>query len=326
MTKKYDIVGIGNAIVDVISACDEDFITSNQMRKGTMALIDESQAESLYDKMGSATECSGGSVANSLAGLAQLGAKTAFIGKVKNDQLGRIFRHDMKALGIDFIGEPAAKGKPTARCLISVTPDGERTMNTYIGACADVQPEDIDGHVIKEAKYLLIEGYLWDQPHAKQAIRQAMELAKINGAKIAFSLSDVFCVERHRTEFQQLVAHEIDVLFANEGELQSLYQKPTFDENLAELRGKVELACVTRGGNGSLLITKDTDTVIAPAKVHEVVDSTGAGDLYAAGVLFGLSQGWSLDKAGALGSQCAADIIQQFGARPQRPLKRHLAA
>jgi sugar/nucleoside kinase (ribokinase family) len=326
MTKKYDVVGIGNAIVDVISACEEEFLVTHAMRKGTMALIDEGQAESLYDQMGSATECSGGSVANSLAGLAQLGAKTAFIGKVKNDQLGRIFRHDMKAIGIDFIGEPAAKGKPTARCLICVTPDGERTMNTYIGACADVQPDDIDGEVIKQGKYLLIEGYLWDQPHAKQAIRQAIELAKMNGVKIAFSLSDVFCVERHRTEFQQLVAHEIDVVFANERELMALYEYPTLERCIAHIREHTELACITRHEHGSILVTRETDTLILPTKVAEVVDSTGAGDLYAAGVLFGLSQGWSLEKSGNLGSQCAADIIQQFGARPQRPLKRHLAA
>lgn len=326
MTKKYDVVGIGNAIVDVISACEEEFLTQHQMRKGTMALIDEAQAEYLYDQMGAATECSGGSVANTLAGMAQLGAKTAFIGKVKNDQLGRIFRHDMKAIGIDFIGEPAQKGKPTARCLISVTPDGERTMNTYIGACADVQPEDIDGEVLKQGKYLLIEGYLWDQPHAKQAIRQAIELAKQSDVKIAFSLSDVFCVERHRTEFQQLVAHELDIVFANEHELLALYEYPTLERCMAHLREHVELACVTRGGKGSFMLTPEVDTVIAPAPVHEVVDSTGAGDLYAAGVLYGLSQGWPLERAGALGSRCAADIIQQFGARPQRPLKRLLAA
>jgi sugar/nucleoside kinase (ribokinase family) len=324
--KTYDVIGIGNAIVDVISACSEEFITHHQMKKGTMALIDEARAEELYDEMGAATECSGGSVANSLAGLAQLGAKTAFMGKVRNDQLGRIFRHDMQAIGIHFVGEPAVKGKPTARCLICVTPDGQRTMNTYIGACADVLPEDINGHIIAQGKYLFIEGYLWDQPHAKQAIRQAIELAQQHNTKIAFSLSDVFCVERHRTEFQQLVAQACDVVFANEHELQSLYELPSLEENIAQLRTQAALACVTRSEKGSLLITADQTLTIAAEPVAQVVDSTGAGDLYAAGVLYGLTQGWSLEDAGKLGARCAADIIQQIGARSQKPLNRHLAA
>lgn len=326
MTSKYDIVGIGNAIVDVISHCTEDFIEAQGMQKGTMALIDEARAEQLYAQMGSATECSGGSVANSLAGLAMLGARTAFIGKVRNDQLGSIFRHDMEAIGIDFVTPAAVKGKPTARCLICVTPDGERTMNTYIGACADVRPEDINGEIIKQGKYLLIEGYLWDQPPAKQAIRQAVELAKLAGVKVAFSLSDLFCVERHREEFQQLINTSFDIVFANEKELMALYQHDTLMENMNALRGKVELGCVTRHELGSVLLTSEGDIDISPVRVAEVIDSTGAGDLYAAGVLYGLSQGWPLEQAGKLGSQCAADIIQQLGARPQRPLKRHLAA
>lgn len=324
--KKYDIVGVGNAIVDVLSQSEEVLLEKYGMRKGTMALINEAQAEEIYDDMGVATECSGGSVANTLAGLAQLGAKTAFIGKVRNDQLGRIFRHDMEAIGIDFVTPAATKGKPTARCLICVTPDGERTMNTYIGACAEVQPEDIDGNTVQQGKYLLIEGYLWDQPAAKQAIRQAIELAKQAGTKIVFSLSDLFCVERHRPEFQQLVEHECDIVFANEAELLALYELGSFEESINHIRGKVELACITRHAHGSVLVTSQGDVPIQPVKVSEVVDSTGAGDLYAAGVLYGLSQGWTLEQAGNLGSRCAADIIQQMGARPQRPLKRHLAA
>ncbi len=324
--KKYDIVGIGNAIVDVISQCEESLLQKYAMHKGSMALINEAQAEDIYDDMGAATECSGGSVANTLAGVAQLGAKSAFIGKVRNDQLGRIFRHDMEATGIDFVTPAATKGKPTARCLICVTSDGERTMNTYIGACAEVQPEDIDGATVQQGSYLLIEGYLWDQPAAKQAIRQAIELAKQAGSKIVFSLSDLFCVERHRAEFQQLVEHECDIIFANEAELLALYELGNFEASLAHIRGKVELACITRGAQGSVLVTAEGDTVIQPVKVAQVMDSTGAGDLYAAGVLYGLSQGWTLAQAGELGSQCAADIIQQMGARPQKPLKRHLAA
>jgi len=324
-TTLYDIVGIGNAIVDVLSHCDDTFILEQSMRKGTMALIDKGQSEALYGKMGPATECSGGSVANSLAGLAQLGAKTAFIGCVRDDQLGRIFRHDMESIGIDFLTPAKQGGKPTASCMIFVTPDGERTMNTYIGACADLQPEDIDAAAIQSTKYLLIEGYLWDQEPAKQAIRQALHLAREAGAKIAFSLSDIFCVERHREEFQHLIEHSLDIVFANERELMSLYQQPTLEANMNMLRNKVSLACVTRHELGSILMTANDDITIAPVNVPKVVDSTGAGDLYAAGMLYGLVREWPLDKAGHLASQCAADIIQQVGARATQPLNRHVA-
>ena len=326
MTKLYDIVGIGNAIVDVLSHCDDSFLEAQNMSKGTMALVDKGQAEDLYSRMGPATECSGGSVANSLAGLAQLGAKTAFIGCVKNDQLGKIFRHDMEAIGIDFPTPSKTAGKPTANCMIFVTPDGERTMNTYIGACADLQPEDVDASIIRAGNYLLIEGYLWDQDAAKQAIRQALAIAKESGAKIAFSLSDVFCVERHRDEFLHLVEHSIDILFANEAELQSLYQQESFEANCDILRGKVELACITRGEQGSLLLHASGDVVVDPVRVDKVMDSTGAGDLYAAGMLYGLSHGWSLKDSGMLASKCAADIIMQIGARAIHPLNRHLQA
>lgn len=326
MTKQIDIVGIGNAIVDVLSHCDERFLEEQNMRKGTMALVDKGQAEALYDKMGPATECSGGSVANSLAGIAQLGGKTAFIGCVRDDQLGKIFRHDMESIGVRFVTPSRKGGKPTASCMLFVTPDGERTMNTYLGACAELQPEDIDTETIKAGRYLLIEGYLWDPEPAKQAIRQALSVARESGAKVAFSLSDVFCVERHREEFKKLVTNSIDILFANEAELASLYQKDSFEENLEVLRGKVDLACITRGEKGSILVTPERDVTIKPVRVSKVVDSTGAGDLYAAGMLYGLSQGWSLEDAGTLASKCAADIISQIGARATQPLNRHLAA
>lgn len=326
MSKNYQVTGIGNAIVDVLSHCEESFITEQKMTKGTMALIDASQAEGLYEKMGPATECSGGSVANSLAGLAQLGAKTAFIGKVRDDQLGKIFRHDMEAIGIDFPTPSEVKGKPTARCLICVTPDSERTMNTYIGACADIEPADIDGNLIKDSDILLIEGYLWDAEAAKQAIRQAVELANQSGTKVAFSLSDVFCVERHRDEFKTLIRDYVDILFANEDEIESLVQKGSLQENIQAIRGDVETVCITRGELGSIIVQGDKTYEIPAADIKgRIVDSTGAGDLYAAGVLYGIANGWNLQKAGELGSHCAADIIQQMGARSQQPLNRHVA-
>lgn len=324
--RKYHVTGIGNAIVDVLSHCDEKFIVEQRMAKGTMALIDESQAVALYDKMATAVECSGGSVANSLAGMAQLGAKTAFIGKVRNDQLGRIFRHDMKSINVDFPTPEAESGKPTARCLICVTPDGERTMNTYIGVCADIEPEDIDAQLIKDAQVMLIEGYLWDQDSAKQAIRQAVEIAKQAGTKVAFSLSDVFCVDRHRDEFKALIRDYVDILFANESEIASLGQQNSLQANIATIADEVDIACVTRNELGSLIISEGKQYEISPASLNgAVVDSTGAGDLYAAGVLYGITHGWSLEKAGALGSRCAADIIQQMGPRSQEPLNRHVA-
>lgn len=324
--KKYDVVGIGNAIVDALSHCDESFIIEQSMEKGSMMLIDGDRSDELYRKMGPATECSGGSVANSLAGLAQLGAKTAFMGIVKQDQLGKIFRHDMEAIGIDFVGQPRAKGKATASCLIFVTPDGERTMNTYIGACAEITPEDIDEAVIKEGKILFIEGYLWDQEPAKAAIRKALDAASASGAKLAFSLSDVFCVERHRADFQALVKEKLDVLFANEKELLSLYETEDFDAAIRQLQQQVETAFITRHDKGSIVVTPEKTMRIAPDPVQQVVDTTGAGDLYAAGALYGLVRGWGLEQSGRLGSRCATDIIQQMGARALQPLDRHLAA
>ena len=320
----YAVTGIGNAIVDVLSHCKENFIEENGMTKGTMALIDENQAIALYDKLGPAKECSGGSVANTLAGMAQLGAKTAFIGRVRDDQLGKIFRHDMESIGIHFPTPAATKGKPTARCLVCVTPDSERTMNTYIGACADITPEEIDGNLIKQAKILMIEGYLWDQEAAKQAIRQAVELARQAGTKVAFSLSDVFCVERHRSEFKALIRDYVDILFANQAELNSLCENDVLQENLETIRPQVDIACITRHELGSVILNGEATHEIPVGEVQgRIVDSTGAGDLYAAGVLYGISEGWELPKAGRLGSACAADIIQQLGARSQAPLERH---
>lgn len=324
--KKYHVTGIGNAIVDVLAHCEESFIADEGMTKGTMALIDEHQAVSLTEKMNNPTTMSGGSVANSLAGLAQLGARTAFIGKVRNDTLGSEFREGMEKEGINFPTPAATHGKPTARCLISVTPDGERTMNTYIGVCADIAPEDIDASLIQDAQVMLIEGYLWDQDSAKQAITQAVEIAKQAGTKVAFSLSDVFCVDRHREEFQNLIRDYVDILFANEGEMMSLGQQDTIEANIALYTNQTEMVCTTLGDKGSIIAVGDERHPIAPATLDgEVIDMTGAGDLYAAGVLYGITHGMSLADAGALGSKCAADIIQQMGPRAQVALERHVA-
>jgi sugar/nucleoside kinase (ribokinase family) len=324
--RKYHVTGIGNAIVDVLSHCQEDFIVNEGMTKGTMALVDEIQAQALYEKMEETVEMSGGSVANSLAGLAQLGARTSFIGKVRNDTLGASFRDGMESIGIHFTTPSATGGKPTARCLISVTPDGERTMNTYIGICADITPEEIDIELIKNAQMLLIEGYLWDQESAKQAIRQAVEIARQAETKVAFSLSDVFCVDRHRDEFKALIRDYVDILFANEGEIASLGHGAEWEDTIALYANQVETLCATKGENGSVILHQGERFEIPAATVAgEVVDLTGAGDLYAAGVLYGLTHGMDIAKAGELGSKCAADIIQQMGPRSQQPLDRHVA-
>lgn len=327
MTKEYHVTAVGNAIVDVLSHVEEDFLIENRMVKSTMQLIDEAQAELIYKKMGSSVECSGGSAANSLAGMAELGAKTAFIGRVRNDELGRIYRHDMESIGINFPTPDATTGKPTARCLICVTPDGERTMNTYIGVCADIEPEDIDIDLIQGAQILLIEGYIWDQETAKQAIRQAVEIARQAGTKVAFSLSDVFCVDRHRDEFKALIRDYVDILFANEAEISALGQEKALMDNVNMFADQVEVLCATRGELGSLIVSEGKTYEIKPSAIEgRVMDLTGAGDLYAAGVLYGITHGWDLQKAGELGSKCAGDIIQQMGPRSQQPLKRHLAA
>ena len=317
----YDVCGIGNAIVDVLATTSEEFITEHGLMKGGMMLIDEQRAEYLYDYMGEATECSGGSVANSMAGIASLGGMPAFIGKVKQDVLGEIFRHDMRAIGVHFDTKASTQGKATARCYIFVTPDAQRTMNTYIGACAEIFKDDINDALIGHSKVTYVEGYLWDQPNAKEAILKALEVAKARNRKVAFTLSDVFCVERHRDEFWQLIESHIDILFANERELLSLVQTEDFDAAKEKIRGKCEIIALTRSEKGSLIVTKDETINIEAGKNLKVVDSTGAGDLYASGFLYGYTQGWGLQKCGELGSKCASYIIQQFGARPQTTLK-----
>lgn len=317
---QFDVAGIGNAIVDVLNFTDEAFLEKQVLGKGSMMLVDEARAAALYRQIGTATECSGGSVANTMAGMASLGAKTAFIGKVSSDQLGAIFTHDLKSVGVHFGTKPATSGPSTANCLIYVTPDAQRTMATYIGACTLVSEADIDPQVISNAAITYIEGYLWDTENAKAAIRKAIDLARKADRKIAFTLSDVFCVDRHRDEFHQLIRHDIDILFANEAELQSLYLTEDFDAAINQLRGLCDVAAVTRSEKGCVVVTADAVEAVPTHPVGNIVDTTGAGDLFASGFLFGLTRGWDLKACAALGNRCAGEIITQLGARSMKPL------
>lgn len=326
MTKKYDVVAIGNAIVDVLAFADDAFITKQEMRKGTMQLINAERAEGLYGAMGQATEVSGGSAANTLAGMADLGAKTAFIGKVNKDELGRIFRHDMNAIGVEFTTPDATNGIPTARCLIVVTNDGQRTMNTFLGAAGEIHKDDVDTSLIENAQIFYGEGYMWDLEVTKEALRHAFATARKAGTKIAFTLSDVFCVERSREDYIQMIKDDFDILFCNHEEAKSLYPGKSLEEILDILQGQCEVIAVTCGSKGSVILTPKERITVDAIWVNEVVDTTGAGDLYAAGFLYGFTKGLSLAECGRLGSACASDIITHLGARAQKPLKRLLAA
>ncbi|MCB1443686.1 MAG: adenosine kinase [Methyloceanibacter sp.] len=318
--KTYDVVGIGNAIVDIIARCDDAFLSKRDLDKGFMRLIDADDAASLYEEMGPATERSGGSVANSIAGLASFGASCGFIGRVAADQFGGIFRHDIRSLGIEYTTEPAVDGQPTARCLILVTPDGERTMNTFLGASVDLTAADIDPHLIGAAKFVYLEGYLFDKDAAKSAFHEAARLAKESGAKVALSLSDPFCVDRHREDFRALVKDGADIVFANEKEITSLYETNTFLEAADAALQDCEMAVLTRSEAGSLIVSSGETTEIPADPVSQVVDATGAGDLYAAGFLYGLARRLPLETCGRLGSLAAAEAISHIGARPEANL------
>ena len=315
-TAKYDVVGIGNAIVDVLAHADDNFLRSHELAKGAMTLIDSETAASLYEEMGSAVECSGGSAANTIAGLASLGGKGAFVGKVRDDQLGAIFRHDIRTLGVGFDTLLAQSGTPTARCLIFVTPDAQRTMLTYLGACVDLGPDDIDPGVIEDSKVCYLEGYLFDPPQAKEAFVKASEIAHGAGRLVSLSLSDAFCVGRYRDEFRDLVKNHVDVLFANEDEINSLYETKTFDEALQHVREDCEVAALTRGENGAVIVSGDEVHVLDAESVANLADTTGAGDAFAAGFLFGFTREMPLDKCGRIGAIVAAETIQHLGARP----------
>jgi sugar/nucleoside kinase (ribokinase family) len=317
----FDVVGVGNAIVDVLAHADDRALQELGLDKGVMTLVDADRAEAIYARMPPGVECSGGSVANSIAGIAALGGRAAYIGKIRDDQLGAVFRHDLRSQGVTFDTPAATDGPPTARCLVFVTLDAQRTMQTYLGACVELGPQDIDGDVIAAAKVTYLEGYLWDPPAAKAALRKAARTAHGAGRKVAFSLSDPFCVQRHRGEFLELISDHVDVLFANEAEIALLFETD-FDESLRRLRGMVEVAAVTRGARGSVVAGGDEVVVLGAEPVERVVDTTGAGDLYAAGFLRGYTAGASLKDSGRLAGLCAAEIISHMGARPAVDLAR----
>jgi sugar/nucleoside kinase (ribokinase family) len=320
-----DVVGIGNAIVDVIAHAEEEFLTREGLVKGTMTLIDAPRAEALYQMMGPAIETSGGSAGNTMAGLASLGGSGAYIGKVRDDLLGQVFRHDITAIGVRFETLAASDGPGTARCLILVTPDGQRTMNTYLGACIELGPADIDPDIIAAARITYLEGYLFDPPQAQEAFRKAAAIAHAAGRKVALSLSDPFCVGRHRAAFRELVDGHVDVLFANEAEICSLYETADFATAAAAVRGHVGIAALTRSAAGSVILADGAQHHIAAAPVTRVVDTTGAGDLYASGFLYGLTRDLPLPACGSIGSLCAAEIISHFGARPEANLAQLVA-
>lgn len=315
---RFDVLCVGNAIVDVLAHADDSFLDQWGLVKGTMSLIDADRAAELYAAMGPGVEMSGGSAANTAAGVASFGGRVAFIGKVADDQLGEVFAHDLRASGVHFEVPAAPVGSPpTARCLVLVTGDAQRTLNTHLGVSSDIASGDIDPGVVAEAGIVYCEGYLWDRPAAKEAITGVMDLAAAAGRTVAFTLSDPFCVDRHRDEFLDLVEHRVDLLFANEAEIMSLYGVNTFDEAADAVSGHVGLACLTRSELGSVVVTASGERVAVPAHpVEEVVDTTGAGDLFAAGFLVGHARGLPLAECARLGSLAAAEVISHVGARP----------
>jgi sugar/nucleoside kinase (ribokinase family) len=313
---RYDVVGIGNAIVDIIGRCDEAFLAEVGVAKGSMRLVDADEIKKIYSAMGPAVEISGGSAANTIAGIASFGGQAAFIGTVANDEFGRIFTHDIRSVGVTFDAPPISNGTPTSRSLILVTPDGERTMNTYLGISTNFGEAQIDLDMIRAASILYLEGYLFDEPQAKEAFRLALQTAKSAGRKTALTLSDGFCVDRHRGEFLNLIRSGIDILFANESEIKSLYQTESFEFAAENAARDARLAVLTRSGKGSEIHYGEQKIQIAPFPVEDIIDTTGAGDLYAAGFLFGYSKGLHLETAGRLASLAASEIIGHTGARP----------
>jgi sugar/nucleoside kinase (ribokinase family) len=318
---KFDVTAIGNAIVDVLAKADDALLAKHELPKGGMSLIDAETAQRLYAIMGPGVEASGGSAANTVAGIAALGGRTAYIGKVADDQLGDVFNHDIRAVGVTYDTPRLSGGLPTARCLIFVTPDAQRTMQTFLGATSQLGPEDVNMSYITSSKVLYLEGYLWDQPRAKKAMRDAAIKAQEAGVKVSLTLSDAFCVARFRDEFLELVEHHVDILFANESEILSLYQVQNFDEALPHVRGHTEIAALTRSEKGSVVVNGGEVHVIDAVKGVHVVDTTGAGDAYAAGFLYAYAQGRDLATCGRLGGVMAAEVISHYGARVEADVK-----
>jgi sugar/nucleoside kinase (ribokinase family) len=322
MAAAFDVAGIGNALVDVLTHVDDGFLTEQQLAKGTMTLVDSGTADFLYGKMPPGVEVSGGSCANTMAAFASLGGKGAYIGKVKDDYFGQVFRHDMNSIGVQFSNVAGADGPATGRCLVLVSPDAQRTMCTDLGAASTLGVEDLNAGVIQNSRVTYMEGYLFDRPEAQRAFFRAAEHAHDSGHKVSISLSDPFCVDRHRDAFRDLVAEHIDILFANDEEIMSLYEATVFDDAIQMLHahGHVDIACLTRSAKGSVIIHEDEVHVIDAEPVREVVDTTGAGDFYAAGFLYGYTQGLGLGLCGRIAAIAAAEVISHNGARPERNL------
>ncbi|WP_206932533.1 adenosine kinase [Roseococcus thiosulfatophilus] len=319
-----DILGIGNAIVDVLAPSDDAFLAARKLNKGGMQLISTEEAEALYAAMPPGVESSGGSAGNTCAVAAALGARVGFLGKVADDQLGAVFAHDIRAAGVHFPTAPLKGGAPTARCLILVTPDGQRTMNTYLGACVTFGPGDVDAQEVARAQVVYLEGYLFDPPEAQAAFRAAAKAAHAAGRQVALTLSDPFCVGRHRAAFRDFVKGETDILFANEAEILSLYETEDFEAAAAQVAREVKIAALTRSEHGSVILAGGERHVVA-AQPTKVVDTTGAGDAYAAGFLAALTRGLPLPECGRWGSIAAAEVISHYGARPQADLKELVA-
>lgn len=313
---RYDVVGIGNALVDVIAHAPDDFLESQQLVKGSMTLIETERAVELYGALSGAVEMSGGSAANTVCGVASFRGRAAYIGKVDTDDLGQVFGHDMRAVGVAFAGGRGEQPIPTGRCVIVVTPDAERTMNTYLGVSSMLSVDDLDEEVIAQGQILYMEGYLYDRDDAKAAFRHAAGVAHDHGRTVSLTLSDSFCVDRHRDDFRGLVADSVDLLFGNEDELLSLYQLESFDDAVAALRSECAMAVVTRGAAGCVVVTHDELVEVPAVPVDAVVDTTGAGDLFAAGFLHGLTTGADVSECGRLGSIAAAEVISHVGPRP----------
>ena len=325
--KRFDVVGIGNAMVDVLARVSDAFLEENGVGKGVMTLIDAERAIELYGKMGPAQEISGGSAANTIAGLGMLGAKAAYVGKIKDDQLGAIFAHDIRSLGVHFdvpLTPKAHLDDETGRCMVLVSPDGERSMNTYLGVSADLGPDDIDESLMADARWIYLEGYRFDGMESQEAFRKAIAACKGAGGKVSITLSDPFCIERHRDAFREMVIEEVDLLFANEHELVSLYQTPTLEDAMDLARKEVEIVACTVGPAGAYVLKGDR-TVHAPAAPMKRVDATGAGDLFAAGFLYGLTRDRNLLTCGTMGCVCAGEVISHIGARPEENLKELFA-
>ena len=325
-TRRFDVTAIGNAIVDVIAQAEDSLLAQHNLPKGAMNLIDAATAEKLYALMGPGKEASGGSAGNTIAGIAALGGKTAYIGKVAADQLGEVFTHDIRAVGVTYDTTPLVGGLPTARSLIFVTPDAQRTMQTFLGATTQLGPEDINMEYITSSKVVYLEGYLWDQPRAKKAMLDAAMRAKESGVKVSLTLSDAFCVARFRNEFLELTEKHVDILFANESEILSLYQTDVFDTALQQVRKHCEIAALTRSEKGSVVVNGDEVHIIDAVKGVKVVDTTGAGDAYAAGFLYAYTQGLDLATCGRLGGAMASKVISHFGPRSEVADVKKIAA